>query len=292
MCRSNSKPPAALPDLVPRIFHVDAFTETPFSGNPAAVCLLDGPASEEWMKAVAREMNLSETAFVHREGDHYRLRWFTPAKEVVLCGHATLASAHILWETGLLAPDRAAEFETLSGRLVCKRDGARIAMDFPSNPGAPAEAPPGLWQALGIQPVPVYRNQLDYLLIVTDEPTVRLVSPDFGALVKLSDVHGFIITAPATAPLYDYVCRYFVPSFGINEDPVTGSIQTMLGPFWAERLGKAEVRAWQASARGGGMTVRPAGDRVILMGNAVTTARGELMQAPAPAPGTPVLQVR
>jgi PhzF family phenazine biosynthesis protein len=288
--------------LVPRIFHVDAFTETPFSGNPAAVCLLDGPAPEEWMKAVAREMNLSETAFVHAEGDpsgpvRYRLRWFTPAKEVVLCGHATLASAHILWETGLLAPGLAAEFETLSGRLVCQRNGAQIAMDFPANPGAPSDTPRGLWEALGVKPCPVYRNHLDYLLILTDEASVRAASPDFVALAKLSDVHGFILTAPSADPRYDYVCRYFVPAFGINEDPVTGSIQTMLGPFWTSRLGKKEVWAWQASARGGGMTVRPAGDRVILVGNAVTTARGELVHDPAPpagapSPSAPVLAVR
>ncbi|MES2153785.1 MAG: PhzF family phenazine biosynthesis protein [bacterium] len=269
-----------------RTFIVDAFADKPFSGNPAAVCLLDGPAPEEWMKAVAREMNLSETAFVHREAGTgsapvFRLRWFTPAKEVVLCGHATLASAHVLWESGTLAPTQAAEFETLSGRLTCKREGDGIAMDFPANPGQTAPAPDGLWKALGIKPAPVLRNHLDYLMVVTDEAAVRSIKPDFAALAKLSDVHGFILTAPAGDGVHDYVCRYFVPAFGIDEDPVTGSIQTMLGPYWCERLGKKQVRSWQASARGGGMTVRPAGKRVMLIGRAVTTLRADLLAGPS-----------
>ena len=262
------------------IHTVDAFTTAAFAGNPAAVCLLEAPAPEPWMRAVAREMNLSETAFVHREGGHFRLRWFTPAKEVVLCGHATLASAHVLWTEGWLRQDEEASFETLSGRLTCRREGDAIAMDFPANPGSPAAAPEGLWEALGIAPCPVLRNHLDYLMVVTDEATVRSIRPDFAALARMGDVHGFVVTAPAKDSAFDYVCRYFVPAFGIDEDPVTGSIQTMLGPYWCDRLGKREVRAYQASARGGSMRVRLAGARVVLTGNAVTTVKGTLAVAP------------
>ncbi|MFO1533091.1 MAG: PhzF family phenazine biosynthesis protein [Thermoplasmatota archaeon] len=272
----------------PRLLIVDAFTDSPFAGNAAAVCLLDGPAPEDWMAAVAREMNLSETAFVHREGDHFRLRWFTPAKEVDLCGHATLASAHALWAEGALRPGDAAEFETRSGRLTCRRTPQGIAMDFPANRGSPAPAPPGLWTALGMTPVDiVLRNRMDHLMVVTDEAAVRAMRPDFPALSRLSGVHGFIVTAPSRDPAFDYVCRYFVPAYGIDEDPVTGSIQTMLGPYWCDRLGKSEVRVHQASRRGGAMLVRPDGDRVALTGTAVTTVKGNLAAAPphiAPVP--------
>jgi PhzF family phenazine biosynthesis protein len=272
-----------MPNRPPPIHVVDAFTDRPFSGNPAAVCLLEGPAPEGWMKAVAREMNLSETAFVHRDGEQYRLRWFTPAKEVVLCGHATLASAHVLWQEGILADAEPARFETLSGRLTCRREPAGIAMDFPANPATPAPAPAGLWEAMGMEPCPVLRNRLDYLLLVTDAATVRHVAPDFKALARLSDVHGFVVTAPSDDPAHDYLCRYFVPSFGIDEDPVTGSIQTALGPYWAGRLGKREMRSHQASARGGSMRVRPQADRVVLVGNAMTTLTGRLTEAAPPA---------
>jgi PhzF family phenazine biosynthesis protein len=263
---------------------VDAFADEPFRGNPAAVCILDGPAPESWMASVAREMYLSETAFVHREGQDFRLRWFTPTKEVELCGHATLASAHALWQEGVLEPSHEARFHTRSGLLVCRRDAGSIRMEFPANPAQPAPAPPGLWTALGIPPCPVLRNRLDYLLVVTDAAALRAVKPDFAALLKLSDIHGFVLTAPSDNPAHDYLCRYFVPSYGVDEDPVTGSIQTMLGPYWAERLGKAEVRCWQASARGGGMRVRLEGSRVVLVGKAVTVLRGEIASPVAVVP--------
>jgi PhzF family phenazine biosynthesis protein len=258
------------------ILTVDAFTDQPFRGNPAAVCLLDGPAPEPWMRLVARELNLSETAFVHPAGDAWALRWFTPTKEVDLCGHATLASAHALWETKMLRHGEPARFDTRSGRLTCRQGPAgRIAMDFPANPPAPAPAPVGLWEALRIEPAPVLRNRLDHVVVATDEATVQAVRPDFQALARISDVHGFVVTAPGAGGV-DYVCRYFVPAYGIDEDPVTGSIQTALGPYWAQRLGKAELVGKQVSARGGTFWVKPMGGRVELAGFAVTTVRGEL----------------
>lgn len=258
------------------ILTVDAFTDRPFAGNPAAVCLLDGPAPETWMRQVAREMNLSETAFVHPAGNTWALRWFTPTKEVDLCGHATLASAHALWETGLLPDGEPARFDTRSGRLACRRDASgRIAMDFPANPPEPAAAPAGLWEALRMPPTTVLQNRLDHVLVVTDEAAVRAARPDFQALARVSDVHGFVVTAPGSDGA-DYVCRYFVPAYGIDEDPVTGSIQTALGPYWATRLGKQTLLGRQVSARGGTFWVEPTGDRVEIAGHAVTTVRGEL----------------
>jgi PhzF family phenazine biosynthesis protein len=259
------------------LFHVDAFADAPFRGNPAAVCLLDAPADPAWMQSVATEMNLSETAFVVRGGDPHALRWFTPAVEVPLCGHATLASAHVLWETGLPA-DTPARFTTASGLLTCTRDGALIEMDLPAEPPAPVPVDEALVAALGIRPTEVARNGLGKVLAVTDVPTVQAVAPDFAAVAAL-DATGIIVTAATGEPEgtgIDFVSRYFAPAVGIDEDPVTGAAHCALAPYWAARLGRDELTGYQASARGGTVRCRVNGDRVVLGGHAVTVARGEL----------------
>jgi PhzF family phenazine biosynthesis protein len=258
-----------------RIVQVDAFTNRPFAGNPAAVCVLQEPRSEQWMRDVAREMNLSETAFlVPREGG-YNLRWFTPAVEVDLCGHATVASAHVLWQDGHLPEGRQARFHTRSGLLTADRRGDWIELDFPAKTATPAEAPPDLLPALGVQARFVARNQFDYLVEVESEETLRAMTPDFTALRKVP-VRGVIVTARPSSTEFDFVSRFFAPAAGVDEDPVTGSAHCALGPYWAERLGKTEFTAYQASARGGVVRVRLNGDRVILGGQAVTVLRGEL----------------
>lgn len=256
------------------IFQVDAFTDKPFAGNPAAVCLLLGPADEAWMQAVAAEMNLSETAFLYPREEIFDLRWFTPAVEVDLCGHATLASAHILWEEGRLPLDAPARFETRSSLLTARRDGAWIELDFPATPAEPAESPPGLIEALGVAPLYVGKSVFDYLVEVASEEDVRNVRPDFALLAKVP-ARGVIVTSGAASE-YDFVSRFFAPASGINEDPVTGSSHSCLGPFWSERLAKRELLAYQASARGGVIRVRAGDERVYLAGQAVTITRGEL----------------
>jgi PhzF family phenazine biosynthesis protein len=261
-----------------RITQVDAFTDTPFAGNPAVVCLLPAPRDEGWMQKVAREMNLSETAFLVPQADGYALRWFTPAVEVVLCGHATLASAHVLWEDGHLPPGRQARFHTKSGLLTGDRAGEWIELAFPAKREEPAPAPAGLAEALGAAPKYIGRNQFDYLVEVDGEATVRGLKPDHGALGALP-VHGVIVTARADSPGYDFVSRFFAPGSGVAEDPVTGSAHCALGPFWQSRLGKRELVAYQASPRGGVVRVRVAGERVMLGGKAVTVLRGELLSA-------------
>lgn len=259
-----------------KIFKVDAFATEPFAGNPAGVCLLDGARDERWMQGVAREMNLSETAFLLREGDGFRLRWFTPAVEVDLCGHATLASSHVLWEEDILAPSETASFATRSGRLLASRRGDLIELDFPAKPEERADPPENLLEALGVKPLYLGRNQFDYLALVDSEATVRALDPDFSLLRRVT-VRGVIVTAPATTPGYDFVSRFFAPAVGVDEDPVTGSAHCALGPFWAARLGKSKLVGHQVSARGGVVNVRVAGDRVFLGGRAVTVLRGELV---------------
>jgi len=260
-----------------QIFQIDAFTDQPFRGNPAAVCLLPGPRKAAWMQAVAREMNLSETAFVCQEGDGFRLRWFTPTVEVDLCGHATLAAAHILWEVGWLVPEEPARFHTRAGLLIARRRGTEIELDFPALPEEPLDGLPGLEEALGAAPLYVTRSTYDYLIEVESEETVRSLRPDFDRLKRLSAARGFIVTSLATSEGYDFVSRYFAPAVGIDEDPVTGSAHCCLGPFWGRRLDKEEMVGYQASARGGVVRVRLAGDRVYLGGHAVTVLRGELL---------------
>jgi PhzF family phenazine biosynthesis protein len=260
------------------LYQVDAFTDRPFGGNPAAVCLLPEPREAEWMQLVAREMNLSETAFLHAEDDGgWRLRWFTPAIEVELCGHATLASAHVLWESGRLAPGEPARFHTLSGLLTAERRDGLIELDFPTRTAEELEPPEGLAAALGVTPRFVGRSRYDYLLEVASEEEVRTAVPDHARLRTLA-VRGVIVTA-AGAPSgpYDFVSRFFAPGSGVDEDPVTGSAHCTLGPFWAARLGRTSFLAWQASERGGAVRVRVEGERVKLGGQAVTVLRGQLV---------------
>ena len=258
------------------IIQVDAFTDSAFAGNPAAVCVLRAPGSESWMRDVAREMNLSETAFLHPEGDGYRLRWFTPVAEDELCGHATLASAHVLWEDGHLPAGQQANFHTRSGLLTANRKGNWIELDFPSTPAVPVAAPTELATALGVTPRWVGRSKFDYLLELDSEDAVLRVQPDFGALGRV-EARGVIVTSRATSPRYDFVSRFFAPRVGVPEDPVTGSAHCTLTPFWSTRLKKDEMTAYQASSRGGVVRVWLAGDRVLLGGQAVTVLRGELV---------------
>ena len=258
------------------IVQVDAFTDTPFAGNPAAVCLLPEPRDERWMQDVAREMSLSETAFLHRREDGFDLRWFTPAVEVDLCGHATLASAHVLWEDGHLRPDEQARFFTKSGLLTAQRDGEWIELDFPVEAEEPVEAPPDLVRALAITPKYVGKNRFNYVVEIDSEAAVREVKPDFSLLQTLP-VQGVIVTSLSASPEFDFVCRYFAPAAGINEDPVTGSAYCCLGPFWQQRLKKDAFLAHQVSPRGGVVRVRLSGDRVLLGGKAITVLRAELL---------------
>ena len=259
-----------------KIVQVDAFASKAFSGNPAAVCILDQAVETSWMQSVALEMNLSETAFLLPEGRGYRLRWFTPAAEVELCGHATLASAHVLWEEGHLGPDQRAEFSTLSGELVAAREGELICLDFPATPVASvarSALPQLLIDALGCRPCFVGRSKFDYLVELSNEDELRALAPDMGSLVRVQ-ARGLIATAPSAD--YDFVSRFFAPAVGVAEDPVTGSAHCALAPYWAHKLGRTELRAFQASQRGGTVHVAVAGERVLLKGNAVTTLRGEL----------------
>jgi PhzF family phenazine biosynthesis protein len=260
--------------MTARIVQVDAFTSTPFAGNPAAVCILPYAADEQWMRDVAREMNLSETAFLHPENGGYRLRWLTPAIEVDLCGHATLASAHVLWEDGHIPEDAAARFHTRSGLLTCRRAGNWIEMNFPAKAAEPAEAPAQLADALGADLLFTGRNQFDYLVEVANEGTLRALNPNHHLLRQLP-VRGVIVTAAGRD--YDFVSRFFAPGSGIDEDPVTGSAHSALAPFWSKRLGKTEMIGFQASSRGGVVKVRVEGDRVYMSGQAVTVMRGELL---------------
>ncbi|MHB1006416.1 MAG: PhzF family phenazine biosynthesis protein [Chloroflexota bacterium] len=258
------------------IVQVDAFTDRPFAGNPAAVCVLPAARDEAWMRDVAREMNLSETAFLVPQTDGYNLRWFTPATEVALCGHATLASAHVLWSEGHLPPGTQARFHTLSGLLTADRRGEWIELDFPATPATEQPTPAGLVEALGVTPRSVGRSQFDHLVELASEAEVRGLEPNF-TLLQAVESRGVIVTARAETPGFDFVSRFFGPRVGVNEDPVTGSAHCVLGPYWAQRLGKSEFVAYQASARGGVVRVAVTGDRVRLGGQAVTVLRGELV---------------
>lgn len=245
-----------------RLFTVDAFTDTAFKGNPAAVCLLDSPVTDRWMQSVAAEMNLSETAFLL--GDS--LRWFTPATEVTLCGHATLATSHVLYSTG--AATGPVHFSTASGTLSVNQlaDGG-ITMDFPTKDVTPVTVPASLEKALGVTPVSVWKSELDLLVELDSEETVRSLTPDIAAL-SAQEARGVIVTARGTET--DFVSRFFAPKVGVPEDPVTGSAHCALSPFWSARLGRDALVGAQLSARGGLVHVRHAGDRVHLSGKAVT----------------------
>jgi PhzF family phenazine biosynthesis protein len=258
-----------------KITQVNAFTDTPFTGNPAAVCRLFAPADAQWMQAVAREMNLSETAFLYRHADGYHLRWFTPTVEVDLCGHATLASAHVLWEDGLLAPHESARFHTRSGLLTAERQGSWIQIDLPVEREQPATASPKLAKALSVTPQYVGKNRWDYLVQVDSEETVRALKPDFRLLATIP-MRGVMVTSRADSSEYDFVSRFFAPGSGIDEDPVTGSAHCCLGPFWETRLKKDQMLAHQVSRRGGVVRVHVKDSRVLLGGQAITVWRGEL----------------
>jgi PhzF family phenazine biosynthesis protein len=257
------------------LFHVDAFTERPFGGNPAAVCLLDEARDAQWMQAVAAEMNLSETAFIRPVEDGFELRWFTPELEVELCGHATLASAHALWNAAGYGAGPI-HFHTKSGVLTASKNGDWIELDFPATPATETEAPAGLLEGLGVAPSFVGTSRFDKFVVGESEEAVRALEPNFERLRRIA-MRGVMVTSTSEDGRYDFVSRYFAPGAGINEDPVTGSAHCCLGPFWGGRLGKSEMTAFQASARGGVVRVRVSGDRVILGGQAVTVARGELV---------------
>lgn len=256
---------------------VDAFTAAPFAGNPAAVYLLERWPADGWLQRVAREMNQSETAFLVPATSGFHLRWFTPAVEVDLCGHATLASAHVLWQRGVTRAERLA-FSTRSGTLMATRASELIELDFPLLAEQPAAAPPGLCEALGVQPVYVGQSRHDLILELENDAQVRELRPDFTQLARIA-TRGVIATARSGDPAFDFVSRFFAPAAGINEDPATGSAHCCLADFWRKRLNKTTFRAFQASPRGGVICVRVAGQRAILGGQAVTVARGELLAA-------------
>lgn len=257
---------------------IDAFTERPFAGNPAGVCLLVDERPREWLHAVARELNLSETAFLRRRPDgDWSLRWFTPADEERLCGHATLAAAHHLWSEGHHPADRQIRFHTLSGLLTADQRAGRIILDFPSEPPQSIPVPDGLAAALGAPVVAAGKNRLDLFAELADEAAVRGLAPSMERLLTFK-TRGIVVTARAAPGSdYDFISRFFAPDLGIPEDPVTGSAHCGLGPWWTGRLGKATMQAYQASPRGGAITVTVNGDRCLLEGGAVTVWKGELL---------------
>jgi predicted PhzF superfamily epimerase YddE/YHI9 len=269
-------------------FQIDAFTDRPFSGNPAAVCLLDRPRDARWMQAFATEMNQSETAFVRpltTDGrpSGFELRWFTPAIEVDLCGHATLAAAHAIWSEGTVPRDKPVCFYTKSGLLKCRQRADFIELDFPNLPVCVAEPPRGLIDALSIRPSYIGKSTFDKFLVVESEDVVRSLRPNFPALRRIDGMRGVIVTSRSADPRFDFVSRFFAPGAGIDEDPVTGSAHCCLGPFWGDRLGKKELTGYQASPRGGVVRVRVNGNRVVLGGKAVTVWRTDDLPKRRPA---------
>jgi PhzF family phenazine biosynthesis protein len=259
------------------IWQVDAFTDRPFAGNPAAVCLLDYEPNDSWMQLVAAEMNLPETAFVRRIDDGFQLRWFTPKVEVNLCGHATLASALVVWRAGLVSTNETIRFHTKSGVLTASRNGELIELDFPVTRFETCDPPAALLQALSVEsPTFFGRTTFGSYLVVTTPDVVRSLQPNFRKLIEVQG-DGAIVTAESDDPRFDFISRYFAPRAGIDEDPVTGSAHCCLCPYWSQRLGKSEMTGYQASARSGVVHVRLQGDRVILGGNAVPVLKGELV---------------
>ena len=259
------------------IYQVDAFADSPFTGNPAGVCLLSEPAEAVWMQNVAAEMNVAETAFLFAENGRHSLRWFTPTLEVDLCGHATLASAHVLYETGALAKEESARFATASGLLTVRShiDGT-LTMDFPATPPVENEPPPRLGEVFGLEPVWTGRSRFDLFVEAPDEATIRSLDPDYASVAALG-ARGVIVTARADAGnAYDFISRFFAPGSGVPEDPVTGSAHCALAPYWAVKFGRDSLTGYQASKRGGFVGVHVVGDRVELTGRAVTVLRGSL----------------
>ncbi len=253
------------------IFQVDTFTTRRFSGNPAAVMLMEAFPTDPVLRAIAAENNLAETAFLVPDGRDYRVRWFTPTVEVPLCGHATLASAAVVMER--LEPGRTnVIFSSASGPLPVRRTAAGYCLNFPARPSGRVALPAGLAEALGVVPVEVFGNQFNYMAVVESPEIVRGVAPDMPGIARIGR-SGVIVTAPGEDG-YDFVSRYFAPAKGVPEDPVTGAAHCMLAPYWAARLGKTTLRAFQLSARGGEIVCRLAGDRVELEGGCVFYLEG------------------
>lgn len=257
------------------LYLVDAFSHGPFTGNPAAVCILDGPAPDDWMQAVAMEMNQAETAFVYPVEGNFSLRWFTPLVEVDLCGHATLAAARVLFDRGYAEPT--IRFDTRSGILTAEQHGVEIELDFPAEAPVAEELPCTL-SFLGADPVWTGRNRMDWFVQLPTEADIHALAPNFAEIAG-QGLRGLIVTAKADTD-YDFVSRGFFPQSGIDEDPATGSAHCALGPFWALRLGKDDLLGFQASRRGGKIGVTIRGDRVRLRGQAVTTMEGSLLAVP------------
>jgi PhzF family phenazine biosynthesis protein len=258
-----------------KLYIVDAFANKPFSGNPAAVCLLERDGQAGWMQSVAMEMNLSETAFLLPIGENaWRLRWFTPLTEVDLCGHATLAAAHVLWHECGQSADRL-EFQTHSGLLIASRAGDKIGLDFPADMPRILPASEQINKALGVEPLHIYRGREDLLVLIERAEDLYRLDPDMEQLSQIN-VRGVIVTANSERAEYDFISRFFAPSVGVPEDPVTGAAHCALGPFWGERLGKSVVKGFQASKRGGGIEVELMNERVKLIGSAITILKGEL----------------
>lgn len=258
-----------------KVFTVDAFTDKLFSGNPAGVCLLEEDLPEETLIGISSEMNLSETAFVKKTEDGFNLRWFTPKVEVQLCGHATLASSHILWQEGILSPDEEARFHTLSGLLTVTNDNGEYEMDFPAYDVKEVLQNEKLISALGVNPIAFAEAEHHYICELENEEQLRNISPSFETLMGL-EKFGTIITSVSSQNGYDFVSRFFAPAKGINEDPVTGSAHCSLGPYWMSKTGKNEFTAYQASERGGTVKIKMKDGRVLLKGRAVTFLEGEL----------------
>ncbi len=258
------------------LYQVDAFTNKRFAGNPAAVCLLEKAADENWMQQVAMENNLSETAFLFPEKDGYNLRWFTPSVEVDLCGHATLATAHILYEQNILDQNQTANFYTKSGKLTANKQANKIELNFPSTMPTEQSVPDKLLEAFDVTATFVGKSRFDYFIEIASAETLRKLKPNFSILKELQ-VRGVIVTAQSDISKYDIISRFFAPGAGIDEDPVTGSAHCTLSPYWSTKLGKPKLKAYQASARGGELTIIHQDDRVLLLGEAITVMKIELL---------------
>jgi PhzF family phenazine biosynthesis protein len=256
-----------------RLYQVDAFTDKVFGGNPAAVCLLEEGLEDDLMQHIAAENNLSETAFVVKGKGEYEIRWFTPNSEVDLCGHATLASAHVLFHHYHLSGSRIIFQSVASGQLDVLKEGSLLTLDFPADTINQVEVPQKLYDAIGMPAVESYRGRSDYLLIYEEQKDVEGIFPDFTRLMDI-DLRGIIVSAPGNDT--DFVSRFFAPGLGINEDPVTGSAHTTLVPFWSDRLGKGVLTARQLSQRKGDLRCKALGDRVHISGRAVTYLVGEI----------------
>jgi PhzF family phenazine biosynthesis protein len=267
------------------LWQVNAFADRPFTGNPAAVCILPSYPSDQWLQNVAAEMNLSETSFIvpTNDANRFHLRWFTPTTEVDLCGHATLAAAHTLIEQKRVTPGLPIRFQTRSGELQCSQSGSRITLNFPLTPSdmdIDESTKVALLAAIGLKEAIVMRTNFDLLVVVKEPQTVQSLKPNFKELESI-ETRGVIVTSLSQSAGIDFVSRFFAPRYGINEDPVTGSAHCCLAPYWSERLSKTSLVGYQASPRGGTVYCDVSGDRVLLTGNAVTVWEGQLLVTPA-----------